>query len=74
MNINQKKRKNLILIKLLSKFEDEQISLRKNQNKTDLDIINQSLNLRKGLIQNYINKTKESKLLNYSINNNTERI
>ena len=61
-------------IKLLSKFEDEQISLRKKQNKTDLDIKNQSLNLRKGLIQNYINKTRESKLLNYSINNKTERI
>ena len=70
----KKKEKFNFNIKLLSKFEDEKISLRKSQNKTDLDIKNKTLNLRKGLIQNCINKTRELKLLNFSMNSKTERL
>ena len=53
---------------------DEEINLRKKQNKTDLDIKNKTLNLRKGFIRNYINETRESKLLNYTINSKRERL
>ena len=70
----KKKKKFNYNIKLLSKFEDEEINLRKKQNKTDLDIKNKTLNLRKGFIRNYINETRESKLLNYTINSKRERL
>ena len=71
--LEDKRKKFNFDIKLLSKFEDHVNSLKQHQNKTQIDIKNDTFFIKKEGIKSFINKTRDLKLLAYTINVKKEK-
>ena len=71
--LEDKRKKFNFDIKLLSKFEDHVNSLKQYQNKTQIDIKNDTFFIKKEGIKSFINKTRDLKLLAYTINVKKEK-